>query len=258
MEQSIYAQNRLSLQFLKTRLSQTLKMGQSTPIFPSIYNFNTLKWVTFLEIIKTDKKELLDINYNENKKYSKGDLKFFSDSWTIIQDDVFVVEENDEAVLLLKKCFERFVLESKVKLIQDDANLLIWLTERRDIYKYSDKLNDYEKELQGIYAMIKKHDSRIKINCFASLEENYKVMEGAVLSMVNEYNTKFKDVERKVNKAKNSLFHNVAQVNRITGLQLNAMTMVCPEWLESKKIALEINKSNTEKNERLSKQNNRG
>jgi hypothetical protein len=203
--------------------------------------------------MKSEKYELLDLGYSEKNKYSEKELSFFKEAWIKVQDDAYVIEDNFEASALLKKSFERLVLEQRVKLIQEDANLLLWFIDKRDIYQYEDKLYDFERGVQSIYAMIRNHDPRIKLDCFGDIEDNFKVLERAVLSMVNEYNTKFKDIEQKVKKATTSLFYNVLQVNRITGLQLNAMTMVIAEWLEAKKIALEINKSNTEKNERLSK-----
>ena len=71
------------------------------------------------------------------------------------------------------------------------------------------------------------------------------------MSYINEYNTKHKDIAQKVEKSNKSIFYNVLQVNRITGLNLNAMTMVVAEWLEAKKIALEVasKQQNSGKNE---------
>jgi hypothetical protein len=205
-------------------------------------NINNLKWVTFLEIIAKENYTLLDANYSEKKSYTEKEIESLKNAWTDIQDEVFTLENNEESKMLLKKSFERLMLVERIRLIEGDANLLIWLVDKKEIYTISGREDDYYKELQGIYAMIVKHDSRIKIDYFGDIQDNLKIIERVILSLVNEYNTKFKDIEQKVTKITNSLFYNVLQINRITGLQLNAMTMVVAEWIEAKKIAIEMNK----------------
>lgn len=238
----LYVENLRLILFMKNILSRIFKKEQNTPIFLNLHSIETLLYVDFLEIIKSDKKELLDKEYSKEKKYFESDLKIFEEHWVKIQDEIYLLENNQESKALINKSCQRLVLVEKMKLIERDTNLLIWLVNKREVYYLANELEEYEKQVQSLYQMIMKHDSRIKLKVLGTVEENLKTLERVILSFVNEYNTKHKDIESKVEKANTSVFYNVLQVNRITGLQLNAMTMVCAEWFEAKKIAIEMNK----------------
>lgn len=221
---------------------------RNTDTLVSTHNLNTLKWIDFLEIIKTEKHEILDVNYSVSNTYSEKQKESFKDAWAKLQDEAYLIEDNQEAKALLKKSFDRLMLVEKIRLLENDANLLIWLIDKQELYSYDGRLDDYDKAIQEIYAMIRNHDSRIKLNYFGEVSENIKSLERAILSLVNEYNTKHNDIEKKVDKHTKSIFYNVLQVNRVTGLQLNAMTMVVAEWFEAKKIAVEISNKQANKN----------
>lgn len=236
---------------MKNILSQIFKKERNTVQLQNIHNLNTLKWVDFLEIVKYNKIVLLDKNYSDNKKYTKKDDELLKEQWIKLQDEAYEIENNEEAKMLLKKSFERLILVETIKLLEGDVKLLIWLSKSIELYEACDNLPKYFEELQGIYDMVQKHNKKIKLNPMDSIEKNISIIEKALLSLINEYNTKFKDIEHKVNKITNSIFYNVLVINRITGLQLNAMTMVCAEWFEAKKIAKELsteqsNKGNNE------------
>ena len=248
----MYADNHLSVQSMKNILSRIFKREQNIVISVNTNDINNLKWVDFLEIIKTNKYEILDKNYSETNKYSEKELELFNKAWIELQDQAYMLEENAEAKALLKKSFERLILEEKIKFLREYCNLLIWLSDKRELYVISKQEEDFDKEVQDIYAKIIKFNSKIKIEYFKSISENIDNISKNVLALINEYNTKFKDIEKKVEKINNSIFYNVLQVNRITGLQLNANKMKCAEWIEAKKIAIEIvnqQKSNNAKNE---------
>ena len=153
--------------------------------------------------------------------------------------------------MFLKKSFERLILSEKIRLLKSDFDLLVWLVDKKEIYAIAGREDDYFAEIQEIYAMILKHEPKLRLDYFGEVNDNLKKIEGVVLSYINEYNTKHKDIAQKVEKSNKSIFYNVLQVNRITGLNLNAMTMVVAEWLEAKKIALEVasKQQNSGKNE---------
>ena len=236
---------------MTTTSSQTLEMEQNTVVFPNTHDLTTLKWVDFLEIIKTEKHEILDVNYSQSNTYSEKEKEFFRNAWADLQDDAFLLEENDEAKMFLKKSFERLILSEKIRLLKSDFDLLVWLVDKKEIYAIAGREDDYFAEIQEIYAMILKHEPKLRLDYFGEVNDNLKKIEGVVLSYINEYNTKHKDIAQKVEKSNKSIFYNVLQVNRITGLNLNAMTMVVAEWLEAKKIALEVasKQQNSGKNE---------
>lgn len=220
-------------------------MGQSTPIFQ---NINRLKWIYFLEIIKTHNLHLLDANYRLDKKYSNKFNKLFEQEWVKLQDEIYLLENSIEAKSLINKNFEKLILVEKIKLLEKDMKLLVWYANQYDIFKENKKELEWEKEIQGIYKMITGHIAQIKLNVFNSIEDNLKILERSLLSLINEYNTKHKDIESKVEKKKKSIYHDVHQINMITGLKLNPNEMVCSEWIEAKNIAKEINLQNTKQN----------
>lgn len=252
MVQYIYAKKTALVQFTKTTLNRILKMEQNTVVSVSTNDINNLRWVDFLEIIKTTKYEILDKNYKETNKYSEKELQLFNEAWIKLQDEAYVLDQNIEAKALLKKSFERLVLEDKIKYLKDSCALLVWLSDKKELYDSIGREDDFNNKIQEVYANIHKFNNKIKIEYFKSVSENIENISKNVFSLINEYNTKFKDIESKVDKIVNSIFYNVLQVNRITGLNLNANEMKCAEWIEAKKIALEVvnqQKSNNVKNE---------
>jgi hypothetical protein len=68
------------------------------------------------------------------------------------------------------------------------------------------------------------------------------------MSLVNQYNTSYKDNEKKIDKKVKSLLFQVMQVNKITGFNLKAETMKVIEWIEANKEALAINNANKKLN----------
>lgn len=229
------------------RLSQIFQKEQSTL---TSLTLNNLKHITFLEIIKKQQYVLLDKDYSEKKKYSEKDLLFLKQSWEQLQDDVFTLENSREYKAFLQKSIDKMLLIEKIRLIENYAKLLIWLSDKHFLYAELEKENEFREKLQSIYAQIVAHDKRIKIKYFDPINVNLKTLERVILSLINEYNTKHKDIEEKVTKAEKSIFYDVHQVNMITGLKLSANEMYCAEWIEAKKIAMQIN------NERSKKQGN--
>lgn len=240
---------------MKQSLSQTLKTEQNTVQLPNTHNLDTLLWKSFLEIVKTENYAILDLNYKTERIYLEAENLFFKEAWIKLQDQVFVEEDNEESKQLLRKSFDRFFLSETIKLLQSDANLLVFLSDKEEMYKEVGMAEEYIKQLQEVYAMIRLHDSRIPIDYFGTIADNVEKISKVLKSLVNQYNTRYKDIESKVDKINNSLHYDVLQICRITSLQLDPETMVCSKWFAAKKIAFEINEANLKnrKDERVRK-----
>jgi hypothetical protein len=218
------------------KLSQIFTKAQSGHTLLTLLN---LKWVTFLEVMQTQKNFLLDANYSENKKYSESDYKLFSDYWMQLQDHAYEIEGSYESKDLIKKGMNRLLLIEQIKLMEKDTNLLVSFASKRPLYMIADKLADYDKNIQSIYAMIKRHDKRIKIKYFEGVDVNVKIMERIIASLINEYNTSDTVIDKKVKKQQISGVREVIQVNRVLGTKLVYTEMSVMEWLEAKKLAKE-------------------
>ena len=218
------------------KLSQIFKTEQNGRILLTLIN---LKWVTFLEIMQSQKHFLLDTNYSDKKKYSENDYKFFFDYWLKLQDEAYDIDNSFEGKALLKKSMTRLLLVERIRLMGKDANLLSNFAEKRPMYFIADRLDDYNKNIQAIYAMIKGHDKRIAIKYFETVEVNLKTMERVIASLVNEYNTSDEVIDKKVKKQQISGVREVIQVNRVLGTKLVFNEMTVMEWLEAKKLAKE-------------------
>lgn len=220
-------------------------------VLVNTHSINTLKWLDFLEISNSSKYELLDVNFKSTNKYTEKQIEYLKERWISIQDEAFILEDDYESKMFLKKNIDRFILTEKINLIKTQIDLLIWLVNKEEVYRIAEMQNDYDIKVQEAYAMIRKHNPTMQINYFGDIGINIKGLERILGSLINEYNVKYKETEKKIKQETKSIFYNVIQVNRITGLNLNAMTIVVSEWLEAKKIAVEIagKQQNSLKNE---------
>ena len=160
------------------RLSQIFQKEQSTL---TSLTLNNLKHITFLEIIKKQQYVLLDKDYSEKKKYSEKDLLFLKQSWEQLQDDVFTLENSREYKAFLQKSIDKMLLIEKIRLIENYAKLLIWLSDKHFLYAELEKENEFREKLQSIYAQIVAHDKRIKIKYFDPINVNLKTLERVII-----------------------------------------------------------------------------
>ena len=222
------------------KLSQIFKKGQITLTFR---NLDNLKWVDFLDILKTQQYIKLVEDYSPAVRYTEDQLSQSEEVWRELQDEVFLMEDTPESRALIRKSMDRLILTEKIKLIESDANILVWYGNQQQLFVMNDRKEEWVKGVQGIYAMIKSHDKRINIQYFEPIEHNLKTLERVVASLLNEYQTKHKDVDSKVTKKERTLQYEVHQVNLICpGLNLLMNEMTCTAWIEAKKIAKEVNK----------------
>jgi len=194
------------------KLSQIFKTEPSSLTF---LNLDNLRWVDFLDILKTQQYSRLDTAYHINKKYTEKQLSSCSEAWNALQDEVFLLEDTADARALIKKSMDRLQLTERIKLIESDANVLVWFGNQEQLFAMNGRTDEWLKGIQSIYAMVKQHDKRISIKYFEPIEVNLKTLERVVASLINEYNTKHKDVEDKISKKERTLQFEVLQVNII-------------------------------------------
>lgn len=220
------------------KLSQIFKTEPSSLTFLSI---DSMLWVDFLDILKT--LQYTRIAANPRKKYTEAQLAECERAWTALQDEVFLLEDTADARAFIKKSMDRTILSARIRLIEADANTLVWFGNHEEFFATNGRSEDWVRGIQKIYAMIKDHDSRIKLQYFEPIQANLKTLERVVASLINEYNTKHKDVEDKTSKKERSLDYEVHQINVICpGIGLVAKTMTCSQWIEAKKLAKELSK----------------
>lgn len=243
MEMLKYVKNKISRIFIRKKLNRILTKGLSTPAYPNTKTSETLRWLEYLDISKTEMHEILDISYSENKKYTKEQKEYFSKKWLELQDEVFLIEDSPESRGLIKKNLNKLFLVEKIRMVENYANLLIWYANKESVFIDGGMVDNWIANIQGIYANIVAYDSKLKIQYFEDINVNIKLMESYVSSLVNQYNTSYKELEQKIEKKEKSIFYSVMQVNKITGFNLNASTMLVVEWIEASKEAVNINKS---------------
>ena len=221
------------------KLNQIFKTGQNSLTFQSI---DDLLWVDYLHIMKTQLYVKLDMNYSDKRSYSEKQIEQATSAWRDLEDAIFKLDDSPDSRALIGKSMAKFLLIEKVKLIESDINLLVWYANHEEFFAMGERHAQWETGIQKIYAMIKGHEKKAAIKYFEPVSVNIKILEGVLASLINEYNTKFNDLESKVVKKERSLQYDVHRVNIITGLNLKAKEMVCSEWIEAKKIAKELNK----------------
>jgi hypothetical protein len=225
------------ISFLKQKLNRTSKTGQNTPV---LMNLSNLKWVTFVEIMKTDNFYLLDKKYSKEKVYTDDDLVFFTKEFQKLQDEVYKLEDSQEAKQFLEKNIDKLILIQEIKLLKDDLDLLHWYNNQKDFYFEYGYGIEWNTQIQGLYAMIVKHNKYVKIQYFEEVEDNMVIIDRIIRSLIDRYNAKHEQVVKTTEAKEVSIVYEVLQVCRITTLQLNARTMTCEVWIEAKKIALSM------------------
>ena len=243
MEMLKYAKKKVLTLFTKTKLNRIWRKGQNTHVYPNTKTAETLRWLDYLEIAKTDKHELLDLSYNDKKIYTTDEKEYFSRKWLELQDEVYLIEDSTESKSLIKKNLNKLFLVEKIRMVENYRNLLIWYANKENLFKENENINEWIANIQGLYAHIFSYDSKLKFKYFEDISVNIKFLEGYVSSLVNQYNSLYKDQESKIEKKVKSIYYNVMQVNKITGFNLNANTMLVVEWIEASKEAILINKS---------------
>jgi|SRR6476620_3362994 len=208
----------------------------------SIGTYQNLKSINILlwnEIIETQNIALLDLNYNEKKRYNARQLRYLNDLFSSLYDDYFIKLDNRKARANLQTSQEKIVLSFKIIVLQDALKTLDFIKRN---YRF---LKEPIKKEKQIYDSVKVVAKNIQFKTFATLDENIELLSKILKSTELEYQRKHGDIKEE----KNYTFEKqVADVEQVLNRSLDLTNCSVVQWLAYINKVQEIIKINEQKN----------
>ncbi len=203
-------------------------------------SLDTLKILTFWDIIKNDNAFMLDVEYFEGKKYKKHEANEVLSNWSLLYDEYFVLRNDSLSKRELEKGFESN--ELKIKIIAINSAIESFGVLRRVQNDLSSDII-YEKRKE-MYESLQQINNRIKFNHFSSISEDIEYLTKFYNALQNKYNLNYKP--KKViedNQIKN-VYDVVANAESWLERQIPINDMVVSHWLALEKQVISKQKQN--------------
>lgn len=203
-------------------------------------SLDTLKILTFWDIIKNDNAFMLDVEYFEGKKYKKHEANEVLSNWSLLYDEYFVLRNDSLSKRELEKGFESN--ELKIKIIAINSAIESFGVLRRVQNDLSSDII-YEKRKE-MYESLQQINNRIKFNHFSSISEDIEYLTKFYNALQNKYNLNYKP--KKViedNQIKN-VYEVVANAESWLERQIPINDMVVSHWLALEKQVISKQKQN--------------
>lgn len=211
--------------FFKKKSSRILKREHNICISQNLGQVNIL---VFWEIVEKGNIFLLDLEYNESKKYSEDQQKLFEEKWLELSDEYFKLKNDDKSKVYLRKRSEELYLYNKIRLYAECLNLLIWASET---IKLMDLVSGANIVLQT-YELALSIEPRTKIQNSKPLHFNIKVMNDVLMSLNTKYNLKFNEKKKIIDQEVINFYDLVAQVEDVLGRSIGDISkMSVKQWL---------------------------
>lgn len=157
-------------------------------------SLDTLSILTFWNVLKDKNVLLIDLNYQEGKKYKENQLQEIQETWLRLYDEYFVLRDDSKSVDGLKKGFEKLKISTEIIDVKNNYDFLVYL---KSIQPHLPK-EDFLKHEQKRYASIKLINSKIKLDLFGGIDSNLNVLTRVLNSMQNTYNIYHKQQDKKI------------------------------------------------------------
>lgn len=209
------------------RIFQNLT-GRKLHLYKSL---DTLKILTFWEILKTKNAFLLDFDYKEGKKYSDSEKYDIEQTWLRLYDEFFVLRDSSKSRMQLIKAFDELNLLGRINAIKDNIQCLealknyVGLLPDKQIFEYE----------QQIYKVVTKIDKKIKPKHFDGIDANITNLDKVLKSYINRYNQQFKNRNEAVKDEIKNVYDIVANAESWLERNININDMVVSHWLAIEK-----------------------
>lgn len=191
-------------------------------------SLDTLKILTFWDIIKYKNMFLLDVEYKENKQYTKAHLKELEDTWLKLYDEYYIMLNDSQSKHKMNKTFDELKIRDKINQIKYNYDFLV------SLLKYADDI-DTTKYEQETYKRLKVIDERIKPKYFEGIEANLKNLDRVIKALVNKYNLEHKENVKTVQKEIDNVYEVVASAESWLERSLPINEMVVSHWIAIQK-----------------------
>lgn len=207
-------------------------------------SLDTLKILTFWDILKYKNALLLDFDYYEGKKYSDDQKNEIEQLWSRLYDEYFVLRDSSKTRSQLIKAFDELHLREKITQIKNNIDFLLELKKFTGLMPDEDILK-YEQE---VYNNLKTIDKKIKPKYFEGLDANIINLDKVLKSYINRYNLEHKKRDENVAKEIKNVYEVVANAESWLERNLNINDMVVSHWLAIENQIEEKRKAQIKKN----------
>lgn len=190
-------------------------------------SLDKLKILTFWNIIKEKNICLLDIDYKENKKYSKNQLSEIESTWLKLYDEYYVLLDDTKSRHKMSKSFDELKIRDKINQIKHNYDFLINLTKYIGVIPTKDIVK-YEQET---YERLKLIDKRIKPLYFDGIEANLKNLDRVLKALINKYNIDHKESQKNIEKEIQNVYDVVANAESWLERSIPIDDMVVSHWI---------------------------
>lgn len=211
-----------------------------------LYNsLDTLKILTFWEIIRTKNACLLDFDYFEAKKYTPEQQNEIAGLFIRLYDEFYVLRDNTESKRVIDKGFDDMTIDSQILNIEQNRLFLVQLKEFVGILPD----NQIKENAQRTYDRLKglpSIGSKIKLKYDASLDDNIKLLERVMNALHNTKSLNADKVEKKVKEEIKNVYEVVGWVEAELNRNLIIEDIVCSRWIVYENQALEKQRLRTQ------------
>lgn len=207
-------------------------MGLSTHTYPKssklklFTSLDTLKILTFWNIIKEKNILLLDFDYYDGKKYSDDQKHEIELLWFRLYDEYFVLINDNKSKHELSKSFSELKIRDKITQIKNNYDFLYRLKSFIGFMPEKD-IRQYEHET---YNRLKIIEPKIKPLYFDGIDANLHNLDRVIKALVNQYNIEHKQNIEVLNKEIKNVFEIVANAESWLERNININDLVVAHW----------------------------
>ena len=194
-------------------------------------SLDKLKILTFWNIIKHKNILLLDVDYDENKKYKSSQVEEINNTWLRLYDEYYVLLDDSKSRFKMGKSFDELKQRDKIGQVKNNYDFLVTLKKYVGIIPNED-ISKYEQET---YRNVVKIDKRIKPLFFEGIDTNISNLDKVLKSLINRYNADNKKNEQEVNKQIQNVYDVVASAESWLERSIPIDDMVVSHWVAIEK-----------------------
>jgi hypothetical protein len=222
------------------------KSSKKLHLFKSL---DTLKILTFWQIIKDKNILLLDFDYVDGKKYSPEQKNETENLWFRLYDEYFLLLNDSKSRFELSKSFDELKIRDKITQIKNNYDTLVYLKKFSNVLPKED-LAKYEQE---VYNILKKIEPKIKPMYFGGIDANLVNLDKVIKALINQYNLNHKQNSDKIEKEIKNVYEVVANAESWLERNLNINDMVVSHWIAIRNQIAQKQKAQQKKNSKNGK-----
>lgn len=201
-------------------------------------SLDTLKILTFWEIIKTKNACLLDFDYFETKRYTNEQQNEIAQLFIRLYDEFYVLRNNKESKMEIDKGFETMTIDSQIVNIEHNRQFLVKLKDFIGVLP-DDDIKSNEFQVYDRVKNLEKLGNKIKIDYEGGIDVNIRMLERVMNSLQNTKYLNEGKVREKIKQEINNVYEVVGMVEAELNRNLIIEDVVCSRWIVYENQALE-------------------